>query len=55
MDLIVKYKANGSVNKYKVWLVAKGFMQSYRIKYQETFILVAKLNTICVLLSLVIN
>ena len=40
---------------YKACLVAKGFTQTYRINYQETFASVAKLNTIRVLLSLVAN
>ena len=31
---------------YKACLVAKGFTQTYRINYQETFASVAKLNTI---------
>lgn len=51
----VKYKVDGSVDKYKPRLVAKGFTQSYGIDYQETFAPVAKLNTIWVLLSLVVN
>ena len=54
-NIIIKYKANGSVDRYKVWLVDKGFTQSYGIDYQETFVSVAKLNTIHVLLLLVIN
>ena len=33
----------------------KGFTQSCGIDYQETFILVAKLNTIQVLLSISVN
>ena len=51
----IKYNANGSVNRYKVRLVAKGFTQTYGIDYQETFAPVAKLNTIQVLLSLAAN
>ncbi|KAK4270798.1 hypothetical protein QN277_019568 [Acacia crassicarpa] len=51
----VKYNPDGSVNKYKARLVARGFTQTYGIDYQETFAPVAKLNTIKVLLSLVAN
>ena len=46
----VKYKADGSVEKYKARLVATGFTQTYRINYQQTFAPVVKINTIRVLL-----
>lgn len=46
---VVKYRLDGSIEMYKVRLVAKGFIPTYVIDYQETFSLVAKLNTICVL------
>ena len=51
----VKYKADGSIDKFKARLIAKGFTQSYGIDYQEMFALVAKLNIIWVLLSLAVN
>ncbi|RVW68568.1 Retrovirus-related Pol polyprotein from transposon RE1 [Vitis vinifera] len=51
----VKYKVDGTVERYKARLVAKGFSQTYDIDYIETFALMAKLNTIRVLLSLAAN
>lgn len=51
----VKYKADGTLKRYKTRLVAKGYTQSYRIHYQETFAPVAKLNTLRVILSLAAN
>jgi hypothetical protein len=36
-------------------LVAKGYTQTYSVDYRETFSLIAKLNVVRVLLSLVTN
>ena len=47
----VKYKSDGTLDLYKTRLVAKGYTQTYGIDYEETFALVAKMNTIRIILS----
>ena len=51
----LKYKSDGSLDRYKARLVARGYTQTYGIDYQETFAPVAKLNTISILISLAVN
>ena len=49
----MKYKIDGSVNKYKVRLVAKGYVQQHNIDFDETFAQVANMVTVRVLLAVV--
>ena len=51
----IKYNSNGTLKRYKAQLVAKGFTQTFSIDYLETFALVAKSNTVKVLLSMAVN
>ena len=51
----IKSKVDGSVERYKAQLVAKGFTQTFGIDYQEIFAPVGKINSIRVLLSLAVN
>lgn len=52
---IMKHKPNGLVDKYKAFLVVKGYTQIFGIDYQETFALVAKMNLVRVFISLAAN
>ncbi|KAG8485650.1 hypothetical protein CXB51_018843 [Gossypium anomalum] len=47
-----KQNADGSLNKLKARLVVKGFSQKYGLDYMETFAIVARLDTIRLLIAL---
>ena len=47
-----KLKENGEVDKYKACLVAKGYKQEYGIDYIEVFALVARHDTIRLVIAL---
>ena len=48
-----KYVVDGSIDRYKAHLVTKGFSQVEGIDYFETFSPIARMNSICFVLSLV--
>jgi len=51
----LKYRPDGSVDRYKAMLVAKGYTQTYGVDYFENFSPVTRLNSIRILFSVVVN
>jgi Reverse transcriptase (RNA-dependent DNA polymerase) len=51
----LKYNSDGTIERYKVRLVAKCYTQIYGIDYQEIFAPVAKMNTARIIFSIAVN
>ena len=48
----IKHKANGSIEKYKVWLVACGFTQIHGVNYFDIYSPIIKLASFRLILAL---
>lgn len=48
----IKYKTDGTLDRYKARLVAKGFTQTHGLDYFQTFAPMAKMSTVQIVLSL---
>ena len=51
----VKYLSDGNIERYKARLLAHEYKLTYGIDYSETFALIAKMNTIRILIAFAIQ
>jgi hypothetical protein len=51
----IKHAADGSIEKYKAFFVARGFSQVEGVDYDETFASVARYTSIKVVISIVVE
>jgi len=55
IEYAMKFQIYGTIEHYKTRLAGKGFTQTYRVDYLETFAPVSKMNTVRIILSLAAN
>lgn len=48
-----KNDMDGKVHIFKAWLLVKGFTQTPRVEYDETFLLIAKIKSIRIMVAIV--
>jgi len=48
----IKFRSNGTLDRYKAWLVALGNKQEYGMDYEEIFALVAKMTTVRIIIAI---
>jgi len=51
----IKRRADGTVERYKACLVARGFTQQEGINYSETFNPVVKPTTVCLVFAIAVS
>jgi len=49
----IKHNADGSVSRYKARFVAKGYVETYGIDYEDTYSLVAKMTIVRIIITMV--
>ena len=50
----IKHKADGSVEKYKAWLIPQGFTQKFGVDYFDTFSPITKLSSFQTILAMAV-
>ena len=48
----VKHNVNDTVNRYKAWLVVKGYAQTHGVDYEEAFARLTKMTSIRTVIAL---